>query len=130
MARTHLLASVRRLLREHQLAQKTGLPIEEIRAGPYSTGGSSQVRTISRREFIAGVAATTAVAMLPSVLKGNSWAAAPPRLAIIGGGIAGLGGVRRQILHFHLGGITRRHVGIGQSRDQFIDRFVQVAGQA
>ncbi|HEX9884405.1 MAG TPA: FAD-dependent oxidoreductase, partial [Desulfobaccales bacterium] len=90
MARTHLLASVRRLLREHQLAQKTGLPIEEIRAGPYSTGGSSQARTISRREFIAGVAATTAVAMLPSVLKGNSWAAAPPRLAIIGGGIAGL----------------------------------------
>src|SRR4030042_4192283 len=90
MASTPLLSAVRRLLGEHQLAQKTGLPIEEIRAGPYSTGGSSQARTISRREFIAGVAATTAVAMLPSVLKGNSWAAAPPRPAIIGGGTAGL----------------------------------------
>lgn len=85
MARTPLLSSVKKLLREHQIAKETGLPIEEIRERVHR-----EKRGITRRKFIVGAAVAAAGAMLPEILKPKVQASNVPRIAIIGGGIAGL----------------------------------------
>jgi monoamine oxidase len=89
-AKTPLLSSVKRLLKQHQIAEDAGLPIEEIRERASAKKVFPERRMISRREFISLAAAAAAGAMLPSVLKRKTWASSGPRIAIIGGGIAGL----------------------------------------
>ncbi len=81
MPHTPLLHSIRSLIKQHRLAHGTGQPVDKIRERASRQGPS-------RRKFIAGA---TAGAALPLLTR---WAArsAPdgPRIAIVGGGIAGL----------------------------------------
>jgi len=81
MPHTPLLRSIRAALRQQQLAQETGQPIEKIRE-------QAERRGPSRRKFIAGAAAGATVPFLaPRILR---TATSGPRIAIVGGGIAGL----------------------------------------
>jgi monoamine oxidase len=85
MARTPLMRALQRLAREHSQAQALGMDVAELRAravdGAYS-----------RREFLRrGGAAGAAVALAgPLALARPAGAASSPRIAIVGGGIAGL----------------------------------------
>ena len=76
MARTPLLSMLRRLYREHRAARDLAIPVEAIR----------ERSLLSRRTFLAGAAATAAVAV-PAFGRSP---AADPTIAIVGGGIAGL----------------------------------------
>jgi monoamine oxidase len=83
MARTPLLSALQRLAEEHRSAARLGLPVEElrgIRAERYSRG------EFLKRAGAVGAAATIA----PLALSRAARAAGSPRIAIIGGGIAGL----------------------------------------
>jgi monoamine oxidase len=82
MARTPLLRAFRRLADEHRRAEALGLPPAELRG---------QAQAISRREFLkrAGIAGAGAAA-LPAVIAPRAASATAPRIAIVGGGIAGL----------------------------------------
>src|SRR5918911_5427268 len=86
MARTPLMRALQRLAREHQEASKLRIEVEELRE-------REQEARISRREFVkrtgalgAAVAVTGPLAALTRAAR----AAATPRIAIVGGGIAGL----------------------------------------
>jgi monoamine oxidase len=79
VARTPLLHAVQRLAREHQAAERLGVPVEELPG-------------YSRREFLkrAGAAGAAAAVAGPAALAGRASAATAPQIAIVGGGIAGL----------------------------------------
>ena len=90
MARTSLLRSFERLAAEHRAADRLGISPAEVRAREAharARGGDRSPR-ISRRAFLGGSAvAGTAIALGgPAVVA----SAATPRIAIVGGGIAGL----------------------------------------
>src|SRR3954469_6316418 len=80
MARTPLLRAFRRLADEHRPAGALGLPPAELRA-----------EALSRREFLkrAGIAGA-GFAALPAAFAPRARSAGGPRIAIVGGGIAGL----------------------------------------
>src|SRR5947209_1701358 len=83
MGRTPLMRVLQRLAREHEAAARLGIDVEEVR------GRDAQ---ISRREFVkrtGTVGATVAVAG-PAIFARPARAAGAPRIAIVGGGIAGL----------------------------------------
>ena len=83
MARTPLLSVLQRLAEEHRSAEQLGLDAEElrgIRAERYSRG------EFLKRAGAVGAAATIA----PLALSPGARAVGGPRIAIIGGGIAGL----------------------------------------
>ncbi len=85
MARTPLLRALQRLASEHAEASARGLPVEEVRR--------LRRAEISRRDFLKGAGAVAAGLTLSGTLAGRALtahAAAPPRIAIIGGGISGL----------------------------------------
>jgi monoamine oxidase len=73
MARTPLLRSIQKLVRDARLAKHTGIPVDEIRG-------------ISRRRFLTGAAAGAAVLGMPKLARAKS----QPSVVIVGGGIAGL----------------------------------------
>src|SRR3954447_14785803 len=80
MARTPLLRAFRRLADEHRTAEALGLPPAELRA-----------EALSRRELLKRAGITGAgVAAPPAALAPRARSAAGPRIAIVGGGIAGL----------------------------------------
>jgi monoamine oxidase len=83
MARTPLLRAFRKLADEHRAASALGLPAAELR-------GRCE-EALSRREFLkrAGVAGAGAT-VLPAMLAPRAHSATAPRIAIVGGGIAGL----------------------------------------
>jgi monoamine oxidase len=84
MPHSSLLRSLIRLLRQKDEATSRGLPLDAPPA-ERDRGG------LSRRGFMQGVATAAATATLaapPFVRKAR--AAAPPRIAIVGGGLAGL----------------------------------------
>src|SRR5262245_22276225 len=85
MARTPLMRALRRLAREHQAASQLGIEVEEYR-------DREDERRISRREFVARTGAVGAAVAVggPLALARSARAAGGPRIAIIGGGIAGL----------------------------------------
>jgi len=86
MARTPLLRAIERLARDHSAAERLGIPVEELRA-------RREERTYSRSELLkrAGVlGAVAAVAGPAGMLTRTARASAGPRIAIVGGGIAGL----------------------------------------
>jgi monoamine oxidase len=85
MARTPLMRGLQRLAREHQAALVLGIEVEELRNREQEVG-------ISRREFVkraSAVGAAVAVAG-PLAVARSARAAGAPRIAIVGGGIAGL----------------------------------------
>jgi monoamine oxidase len=85
MARTPLMRALQRLAREHDAAGKLGIDVDELRGREGESG-------VSRREFLkrtGAVGAAVAVAG-PLALARPARAAGAPRIAIVGGGIAGL----------------------------------------
>jgi monoamine oxidase len=84
MARTPLLRALERLAEEHHTAGRLGIPPAELR-------GQRAEAEYSRGEFLkrAGVAGATAALGTAAITRGAR-AATGPRIAIVGGGIAGL----------------------------------------
>ena len=85
MARTSLMRALQRLAWEHRAASQLGIEVEELRE-------REQLPGVSRRELLKGAGAAGAVAAVagPLALARPARAAAAPRIAIVGGGIAGL----------------------------------------
>lgn len=87
--RSPLLSRLREMASIHQAADATGRTVAEVQ-------DEREARRLSRRDFLGGAAVLTAGTLLPGTL----WAGKPggggggggttPRIAIIGGGIAGL----------------------------------------
>jgi monoamine oxidase len=85
MSRTPLMRTLQRLAWEHRAATQLGIGVEELRE-------REQTPTVSRREFLkrAGATGAAVAAVGPLALARPARAAAAPRIAIVGGGIAGL----------------------------------------
>jgi monoamine oxidase len=85
MARTPLLRALRRLAEEHRTAERLGIPPAELR-------GEREEAALSRRDFLkrAGVTGAAVAIAGPAALAQRASAATAPRIAIVGGGIAGL----------------------------------------
>ena len=79
MARTPLLRSLVDLARDHHRAARRGIPVDAIR---------EERAALSRRRFLAGAGAAAAAIALPGAKLAR--AAAQPKIAVVGGGIAGL----------------------------------------
>src|SRR5437763_1686790 len=80
MPRTPLLHALRRLAGEHRAADQRGIPPAELRGAAYSRG------ELLKRGAVAGAGVVAGPAFLADRAKG----ATMPRIAIVGGGIAGL----------------------------------------
>ena len=83
MARTALMRSLQRLAREHAEADRLGVDPAELR------GRRADASALTRRELLAGAGAGAA-ALLLARAPAISLGAAAPRIAIVGGGIAGM----------------------------------------
>jgi monoamine oxidase len=84
MPRTPLMRALVRLAADHREADRRGVPPADVRA-------EWAERELSRREFlVAGAAAGAAITTLGALRASAARAASAPRIAIIGGGIAGL----------------------------------------
>src|SRR5689334_952618 len=86
MARTPLLRALQRLAGEHAAADELGMSVEELRA-------RQEERRYSRKDFVKRTGAAGAALALTGpagVLARGARAASAPRVAIVGGGIAGL----------------------------------------
>jgi monoamine oxidase len=85
MARTPLMRALQRLARDHSAAAELGIDVDELRER--TTEGR-----LSRREFLRRSGAAGAVVAIagPLALARPARGMAAPRVAIIGGGIAGL----------------------------------------
>jgi len=84
MARTPLLRALQRLARDHQQAEALGISPAELRE-------RDQEQAYSRGEFLKrSGAAGAAVALGGGLFPRSALAGAGPRIAIVGGGIAGL----------------------------------------
>jgi monoamine oxidase len=81
MPRTPLLRALRRLADDHRAADQLGLPVEEA---AYTR------REILKRGAVAGAGVMAGSAYLAEHARAARGAGAQPRIAIIGGGIAGL----------------------------------------
>ena len=79
------MRALQRLAREHQAASRLGIEIERLRE-------REQMPGVSRREFLkrAGAPGAAAAAAGPLAFARPARAAAAPRIANIGGGVAGL----------------------------------------
>jgi monoamine oxidase len=78
MARTELMSFLRRLTAEHLEAGRRGVPVEQVRSE----------RALRRRDALKAIGAVAGAAVLAKSEK--VFAKTQPRIAIIGGGIAGL----------------------------------------
>jgi monoamine oxidase len=85
MARTPLLRALERLARDHWEAERLGIPPAELR-------GRREEAAYSRSEFLkrAGVVGAGAVALPAAAMATPAKGATGARIAIVGGGIAGL----------------------------------------
>ena len=85
MARTPLMRALQRLAWEHQAASQLGIEVERLRE-------DEQIQGVPRREFLkrASAVGATAAVVGPLALARPARAAGAPRIAIVGGGIAGL----------------------------------------
>jgi monoamine oxidase len=84
VARTPLLRALQRLAAEHRAASELGIPPAELRG--------RRDDALSRRELLkrAGVAGAAVAVAGPAAFAQRAGAATAPRIAIVGGGIAGL----------------------------------------
>jgi monoamine oxidase len=80
MARSALMDSLKRIAEDHAIADRLGITVEELHERR-----KSEPRP-SRRAFLAGAGAVAALAAMPRRAR----AASQPRIAIVGGGIAGV----------------------------------------
>jgi monoamine oxidase len=78
MARTPLLSFLRRLAADHVIAERTGLPLDRVRAE----------RALRRRDVLKGIGALGGAALVP--VPRIAFAHGAPRIAIVGAGISGL----------------------------------------
>jgi monoamine oxidase len=87
MARTPLLRAFQRLAEEHRTAERLGIPPAELRGRRRESESA-----YTRRDFLkrTGVAGAAAASVGPLALARCANAATTPRIAIVGGGIAGL----------------------------------------
>ena len=85
MARTAIMRPIERLAAEHGAAERLGMPVAELRE---RRAGACSRRELLRRGGLLGAAAVTGPAILASPTRAASGSA--PRIAIVGGGIAGL----------------------------------------
>jgi len=85
LARSPLFRALQRLSEEHSTAEALGIPPAELR-------GLRAESAFTRREILkrAGVAGVAAAAAGPLAFSARASAATSPRIAIVGGGIAGL----------------------------------------
>jgi monoamine oxidase len=85
MARTPLLSALQRLAREHHQAERLGISPAELRE-------REEERPFSRGEFLkrSGAAGAAVAVAGPAAFARSARAAGGPRIAIVGGGIAGL----------------------------------------
>jgi monoamine oxidase len=85
MARTPLLSALQRLAREHQQAERLGISPAELRE-------REAERPFSRGEFLkrSGAAGAAVAIAGPAAFARSAQGAGGPRIAIVGGGIAGL----------------------------------------
>jgi monoamine oxidase len=90
MPRTPLMRALQQLARDHAEASERGVPVEQVQ-------DERRARTLSRRDVLksasilaAGAAAAGAGLTLPIGSRHHASAASRPRIAIVGGGIAGL----------------------------------------
>ncbi|MCW2978155.1 MAG: hypothetical protein JWM06_3436 [Actinomycetia bacterium] len=85
MARTPLLRAFQRLAADHRTAEQLGIQPAELR-------GRREEASYSRRELLkrAGVAGGAVAVAGPAAFAPRANAATAPRIAIVGGGIAGL----------------------------------------
>ena len=92
MAKTPLMHSLQRLAADYRLARAHGLPlhaVRELRAEARQRAQDNPERpgaVVNRREMLVGSGAVLATLALPRPTR----AASAPRIAIVGGGIAGL----------------------------------------
>src|SRR5215471_15840070 len=87
MSRTPLMRALQRVAWEHRAASHLGIGVDELR--------ERETSGVSRREFLkragaAGAAGAAVAVAGPLAVARPARAAAAPRIAIIGGGIAGL----------------------------------------
>ena len=94
MARTPLMADLRRVFKQISKARALNLTLAEFRevqaAQREKTAAAvaeNNVISLNRRKFLTGMAALSAVAALPNVARAGG---GQPRIAIVGAGIAGL----------------------------------------
>jgi monoamine oxidase len=88
--RTPLLRSLAQLAHDHALAEAHGVQPDDVRA-KRAEAAERRIGEISRRDFLAGSAAAgAALALGASAGLARPVQAAGPRIAIVGGGIAGL----------------------------------------
>jgi len=78
MPRTPILRSLFRLASDYKTAAREDVPLEKLR--------EVQAARVSRRRILQGAGALAATTLLPRRVR----AAKAPRVAIVGGGIAGL----------------------------------------
>ena len=84
MARTALMRALQRLARDHQQAERLGISPRELRE-------RETEQAYSRSEFLKRSGAVGAAALAgPAAFAAAARAAGGPRIAIVGGGIAGL----------------------------------------
>jgi phytoene dehydrogenase-like protein len=90
MARTPLMRALQQLAREHGATARVGIPVEELRERELEA-------RLSRREFLRRTGAVGAVVAVagPAAVARLARAAAASRIAIVGGGIAGLAAALR-----------------------------------
>ena len=97
MARSPLARFLRRLGADFRAADRTGIPADELRDLRAERG-----RRLTRRQFVAGAGLALGAAACTRALFPGRPAGTSPRIAIVGGGIAGL-----------CAGLTLRDAGVG-----------------
>jgi len=85
MARTPLLRTLFQMSRDHQAANRAGVPVEAVREA--RARAAETKRGLTRRRILQGAGALAATALLPRRARAAKGA---PRVAIIGAGISGL----------------------------------------
>jgi monoamine oxidase len=83
MARTPLLGKLQALYRDFEEAERSDKPVEQVQEERRQHGWT-------RRDFIKATGATVGAAALSGPVGAFAAATPPPRIAILGGGIAGL----------------------------------------
>jgi monoamine oxidase len=86
MARTSLMHALQQLAADHVAAERLGWPVEAVEERRRSADQLRRSRGPTRRTFLAGAAAGAAMLSLPDIARSRS----EPRIAVVGGGIAGL----------------------------------------
>ena len=91
MARSHILAELKKLMLAYQVSEATGRPVDEVYEERLELQEQARVWGLSRRQFLISAGALVATAAMPSGMKralANTETHVP--VAIIGAGMAGL----------------------------------------